>query len=123
MTVSTDEIHIEEKYQSILETEGDPAYRHRWVRKDKVEIRKHQGWEIVQKGDAGAPNATKSEPDGTITCNELILMRMPQQVYQRRMLSKAAFAEKQVQGIVAEANAAGLEDFIDRRTVGFGKRR
>jgi hypothetical protein len=68
-----------------------PGYRVRFVRKDKVEIKEHQGWKIADKRDYGYTLQDKGDsPDGTtVVRRELILMELPEEL----ALQRDAFME------------------------------
>jgi hypothetical protein len=126
MGQSTGDVFIDERFNSLLTTEDkseERSFKLRWVRKDKIRERQARGWEIVKKGEAEAPFACNSEPDGTITHNELILMRIPMEMWQRRMQVQEEFTRRQVDAVRIEAEEAGLEDFSKHRKLGFGTKK
>jgi hypothetical protein len=70
-----------------------PGHVLRWVRLDAVDRRKNQGYVLA------TPEEFDSTPDenGMIRRNELVLMLVPDHVYQKRRLEVAALTKQQSQ--------------------------
>jgi len=55
----------------------DKKSSYRWIRKNEVELRKQQGWEIVEKSEVGLEKDLRVSRGTTtnVECNELILCK------------------------------------------------
>jgi len=57
----------------------DDSFSYRWMRKNEVELRKQQGWEVVEKKEVGfdADQRVSRGSTAVAECNELVLCKRP----------------------------------------------
>ena len=60
----------------------DEKFSYRWMRKNEVELRKQQGWQVVEKNEVGLEKDLRVSRGQTfnVECNELILCKRPVKV-------------------------------------------
>ena len=58
-------------------TKTDKKFKYRWIRKSEIELRKQQGWEVVQRDEVGLEKDSRvSRGDSSVAeCNELVLCK------------------------------------------------
>ncbi|MEW6534534.1 MAG: hypothetical protein AB1454_02800 [Candidatus Auribacterota bacterium] len=60
----------------------DSSFSYRWMRKNEVELRKQQGWEVVDKKEIGfeADQRVSRGSSSIAECNELVLCKRPREM-------------------------------------------
>ncbi|MCD4785361.1 MAG: hypothetical protein K8T10_16200 [Candidatus Eremiobacteraeota bacterium] len=98
----------------------DPNSSYRWVRKDKIEQKRYEGWKPVERDNGPEKYAS---PDGSQTDNnyhyrELVLCKMPRDMAEQR---NQHYRDKGTKALAAaktrfrnEASRAGVELIEDR---------
>lgn len=97
----------------------DPNYRYRWCRKDILDKKLSEGWEVV-KGTAKSTEASKcvtlmdgTTLDSTVQKRELILCRMPEEM----AVSRAKYYADMTDSLVA-AQKDDLERLMGSSALG-----
>ena len=102
---------IREPRKSPLDTNKEPGYEYRWSAKNKVNMHKSEGYEVVSSEDKDkvAPHAYSSSEDTVVKHNDdLILMKIKKDKYDQRQADKQAQNDEQMAAVNAADVKAGL---------------
>lgn len=100
----------------------DPKFSYRWVSMKNVEMRKNQGYVVVNSGEKTkeVPVGQTHKNDGSpIRYQTLVLMKMPVEDYKKRQKKKREFGELQSESIernfVEETRKKGVEPIKEQK--------
>src|SRR5215831_17444400 len=127
VTVEKDE-KDKQQFDATRITGGDPNYHYRWARcgregEDTTNIAMHEmhGYEVVSRKDEKSVLSERTrmkkgaDTDDTIRWGDLILMRIPKELYEDRLAQERAKILRQTKGVAEHykrsiANIARSED-------------
>ena len=99
-----------------------PGFRPHWVRREKVELRKLQGWVVADPKDYGIDPVGLGDTQSVgnyVQRNELILMELPEEM----ALARAEYLEEQSKAAQRAARAESTRELgeVNRQLAEMGK--
>lgn len=103
---------------SPFEVKGDDKYVYYFSHPKRVKERQSMGWQVVTKSDKeDAPFAYCTvEEGGVLSHNELILMKLPRTIYEKRLKEKDEMLAGRLETLSAEEIRDGVIDTSSRNS-------